>query len=153
MEYQPYSSHRAHLAWTSPPSSSPSPKQLILFFKNVGFCNSLPWRNFKKTSLEWIYRKHRPISRTFLLKIFVSNRGCGLSARTSVHHPVNLHKLTLLKGILTRMNLNWSLGLVPLNALNELFIEQAPATSLFMCKLFRGLVAATSHRDQSAPVR
>ena len=42
------------------------------------------------------YRKHRPISRTFLLKIFVSNRGCGLSARTCVHHAVNLYKLTLL---------------------------------------------------------
>ena len=29
------------------------------------------------------YRKHQRISRTFLLKIFVSNRGSGLSARTS----------------------------------------------------------------------
>ena len=41
------------------------------------------------------YRKHQRISHTFLLKIFVSNRGCGLSARTSVHHAVHLHKLTL----------------------------------------------------------
>ena len=40
------------------------------------------------------YRKHRRVSRTFLHKI-VSNRGFGLSARTSVHHAVNLHKLTL----------------------------------------------------------
>ena len=45
--------------------------------------------------LSFEYRKHRRISRTFLLKIFVSNRGCGLSARTSGHHAVNLHKLTL----------------------------------------------------------
>ena len=52
-----------------------------------------------------IYRKHRPISRTFLLNIFVSNRGCGLSARTSVHHAVNLHKLTLLKELLTSLTL------------------------------------------------
>ena len=41
------------------------------------------------------YPKHRCISRTFLLKSFVWNRGCGLSARRSVHHAVNLHKLTL----------------------------------------------------------
>ena len=31
------------------------------------------------------YRKHWHISRSFLLKILVTNRGCGLSARTSVH--------------------------------------------------------------------
>ena len=30
------------------------------------------------------YRKHRRISRTFLLKNVGSNRGCGLSARTSI---------------------------------------------------------------------
>ena len=41
------------------------------------------------------YHKHRRISHTFLLKSFVSNRGCGLSVRTSVHHVLNLHKLTL----------------------------------------------------------
>ena len=52
-------------------------------------------------SLERDYRKHRRISRTFLLKIFVSNRGCGLSARTSVHHAVNFHKLTLFSGNFT----------------------------------------------------
>ena len=46
------------------------------------------------------YRKHRRIRRTFLLKIFVSNRGCGLSVRTSGHHAVNLHKLTPLKELL-----------------------------------------------------
>ena len=51
------------------------------------------------------YRKHRPISRTFLLKIFVSNWGRGLSARTSGHHAVNLHKLTLLKELLTGLTL------------------------------------------------
>ena len=43
-----------------------------------------------------VYRKHRCISCTFLLKIFGSNRGCGLSARTSRHHAENLHKLTSL---------------------------------------------------------
>ena len=47
-----------------------------------------------------LYRKHRRISRTFLLKIFGSNRVCGLSARTSRHHAVNLHKLTSLTKIL-----------------------------------------------------
>ena len=52
-----------------------------------------------------IYRKHQPISRTFLHKIFVSNRGCGLSARTSVHHAINLHKVTLLKVLLTGLTL------------------------------------------------
>jgi len=41
-----------------------------------------------------IYHKHQHISRTMLLKIFASNWGCGLSARTSGHHAVNLHKLT-----------------------------------------------------------
>ena len=41
----------------------------------------------------------------FLLKIFVSNRGCGLSARTSGHHAINLHKLTLLKELLTGLTL------------------------------------------------
>ena len=46
------------------------------------------------------YRKHRRISRTFLLKIFGLNRGCGLSVRTSRHHAVNLHKLTSLAKIL-----------------------------------------------------
>ena len=51
------------------------------------------------------YRKHQRISRTFLLKIFVSNRGCGLSARTSVHHAVNLHKSTLLKELVTGLTL------------------------------------------------
>ena len=56
-----------------------------------------------------IYRKHRPIRRTFLLNIFVSNRGCGLSARTSVHHAVNLHKLTV-------------------NRFNVAFLEQANVT-------------------------
>ena len=40
------------------------------------------------------YRKHRRISRTFLLKISISNWGCGLSARTSRHHAKNLHKVT-----------------------------------------------------------
>ena len=35
-----------------------------------------------------------------LLKIFGSNRGCGLSARTSRHYAVNLHKLTSLAKIL-----------------------------------------------------
>ena len=50
----------------------------------------------RNRNLELIsYRKHRRISRTFLLKIFVSNWGCGLSARTSEDHAVNLHKLTL----------------------------------------------------------
>ena len=51
------------------------------------------------------YRKHRRISRTFLLKIFELNRGCGLSARTSGHHAVNLHKLQLLKELLTSLTL------------------------------------------------
>ena len=42
------------------------------------------------------YRKHRLTSCIFLLKNFTSNQGgCGLSAKTSVHHAVNLHKLTL----------------------------------------------------------
>ena len=44
------------------------------------------------------YRKHRCISRTFLFKIFVSNRGCGLSAK-SEDHAVNLHKLTLFSNL------------------------------------------------------
>ena len=43
----------------------------------------------------FLYCKHWRISRTFLLKIFVSNQGCGLSARTSEDHAINLHKLTL----------------------------------------------------------
>ena len=38
--------------------------------------------------LVFMYCKHPRISCTFLLKIFVSNRGCGLSARTSVHHAI-----------------------------------------------------------------
>ena len=46
------------------------------------------------TVFSWI-TVHRRISRTFLLKIFVSNQGCGLSGRTSGHHAVNLHKLPL----------------------------------------------------------
>ena len=50
-------------------------------------------------------RKHRHISHIFLLKIFVSNQGCGLSARTSGHHAVNLHKLPLLKELLTSLTL------------------------------------------------
>ena len=54
---------------------------------------------------EFPYRKRGRISRTFLLKIFVSNRGCGLSARTSGHHAVNLHKLPLLKELLTSLTL------------------------------------------------
>ena len=45
--------------------------------------------------LQATYRKHRRISRTILLKIFVPNRGCSLSARTSGHYAINLHKLTL----------------------------------------------------------
>ena len=52
-----------------------------------------------------VYRKHQRISRTFSFKSFVSNWGCGLSARTSVHHVVNLHKLTLLKELLTGLTL------------------------------------------------
>ena len=32
-------------------------------------------------------------SSTFLLKSFVSNRGCGLSVRTPGHHFINLHIL------------------------------------------------------------
>ena len=51
------------------------------------------------------YHEHQRISRTFLLNIFVSNWGCGLSARTSVHHAVHLHKLTLLKELLTDLTL------------------------------------------------
>ena len=43
----------------------------------------------------FIYCKHWHISRTFLLKIFVLNRGCGLSGRTSDDHAINLRKLTL----------------------------------------------------------
>ena len=58
-----------------------------------------------EVGLYCMYRKHRRISRTFLLKIFVSNWRCGLSARTSVHHAVNLHKLTLLKELLTGLTL------------------------------------------------
>ena len=38
-------------------------------------------------------RKYRRISCTFLLKIFVSNCGSGVSARTSGYHAVNLHIL------------------------------------------------------------
>ena len=41
-----------------------------------------------------MYHKHWCISYTFLLKILVSNRGCGLSARTSGHYAVNLLKLS-----------------------------------------------------------
>ena len=51
------------------------------------------------------YRKHRRINRTFLLKIFVTNQGCSLYARTSVHHAVNLHKLILLKELVTGLTL------------------------------------------------
>ena len=51
------------------------------------------------------YRKHQRISRTFLLKIFVSNRGCGLSVRTSGHYGINLHKLPVLKELLTSLTL------------------------------------------------
>ena len=53
------------------------------------------------TTSKQVYRKHRRISRTFLPKIFASNWGCGLSARTSGHHAVNLHKLTLFSENLT----------------------------------------------------
>ena len=45
------------------------------------------------SDLVFMYCKHRRISCTFWLKILVSNRGCGLSARTSGHHAINLHKL------------------------------------------------------------
>ena len=41
------------------------------------------------------YRKHWRTKHTSLLKIFLSNRGCGLSSRTSGHHAVHLHKLRL----------------------------------------------------------
>ena len=41
------------------------------------------------------YRKHQHISPNFLLKIFVSNQRCGLFARTSEDHAINLHKTTL----------------------------------------------------------
>ena len=53
-------------------------------------------QSVKQQLNENAYRKHRRISSTFLLKIFVSNPGYGLSATTSVHHAVNLRKLTFL---------------------------------------------------------
>ena len=41
------------------------------------------------------YRKHRRISRTFFPRNFIPNRGCGLSARTSIKGSVNFPQLTL----------------------------------------------------------
>ena len=61
-------------------------------------------KSSKLTTTTWhkeenfTYCKHRHISRTFLLKISVSNQGCGLSAITSGHHAINLRKLTLFSG-------------------------------------------------------
>ena len=52
--------------------------------------------NRHRKSLTITYHKHWHISCTFFLKIFVANQGCGLSPRTSGHHAINLHKLTLL---------------------------------------------------------
>ena len=51
-----------------------------------------------------VNRKHRHISRTFLLKIFGSNRGCGLSARIPRHHAILLH--LLIKCLVTRLKTN-----------------------------------------------
>ena len=57
-------------------------------------CNTPHWCG-TTVSLE-TYCKHRRISHTFLLKIYVLNWACGLYLRLSGHDVVNLHKWTLL---------------------------------------------------------
>ena len=52
------------------------------------------------TLLTLIYRQHKPstsleIELTLHITPPPPNRGCGLSARTSAYHVVNLHKVTL----------------------------------------------------------
>ena len=52
----------------------------------VCYCGSASKNQPKKkyaVNNKFYYCKHQRISRTFLLKIFVSNWGCGLSPRTS----------------------------------------------------------------------
>lgn len=70
--------------------------QKLASFVNV-LCESKNKIFYCKLQWSGYYRKHQSISRTFSFKTFVSNRGCSLhvSVRTSVHHAINLHILTL----------------------------------------------------------
>ena len=78
----------------------PDPIVVSIYLQEKGKSKYIFLSHILKYCKQWL----TGISRTFWLKIFVSNWGCSLSVRTSEHHAVNLYKLTLLNETFTDLH-------------------------------------------------